>query len=178
MQDKDIQDLLTEKTKKCFDLANQKLSRSYGYPRVDFDLRGTTAGVAYTLSNIIKYNLGIAKENLEHFLNTTVPHEVAHIIADRYFGVRCVHGQKWKMIMRNVFNLEPKRCHSYNVQNHRVRKTKLYLYPCACSCGCKVGAKHHNMIQKKVGFFTCRRCRSKLVPSVLVKCIDKSSVMV
>ena len=63
---------------------------------VSFTLAGACAGQAHTRqtgdAHWIEYNLGLAWENQENFLNDTVPHEVAHIIANEFFVDLCPQG--------------------------------------------------------------------------------------
>ena len=165
----DIKMELCKETKKWFDVANQKLNREFSYPFISFLLRGTCAGKAYTYKNEIHYNLGIAKDNFNHFVSQTVPHEVAHIVADKYFGRRCIHGREWRWVMQDVFGKEPTRCHSYDVTNHRARKTKTYLYQCSCLDGCRVGAKHHKVIGNTYAQIHCKKCKFILNPSLLIR---------
>jgi SprT protein len=170
----DIKQKLIDETKFWYDYANEKLHRNFDYPEILFDLKGFTAGQAFSSLNKIRFNFGIAKDNLDVFLDTTVPHEVAHIVADMYFGKRCKHGKEWKWMMSQVFGKKAERCHSYDVSNHQARRTKKYVYRCYCEKGCLCGAKHHNLIQKNsLAILSCRKCKMRLLPESLLKVIDK-----
>lgn len=177
MLDSELKEKLIEETRFWYNHANEKLGRSFCYPEILFDLRGTVAGQAFTRSNKIRYNLGIAKDNFSKFIDSTVPHEVAHVIADLYFQKRCVHGKEWKWMMSEVFGKEPSRCHSYDVSSHRARNTKRYVYRCRCDSGCTCGAKHHKMIQKQTAIISCRVCSFKLIPESLIKILDTKAVL-
>jgi len=166
-----IQKRLVDETKFWVDLANEQLNRNFEYPTVQFDLRGTTAGQAWSGLNKIRYNIELAMDNLEDFSGQTVGHEVAHIIADRYFAMRCNHGRNWKWIMKNVFGLEPTRCHDYDVSAHRARKSYRYKYQCNCSESCVAGPKHHNAI-KSGRKISCRRCKIVLSSSRFIGKIE------
>jgi len=146
----------------AIDTANRALSREYFYPKCDFSLRGTAAGIAYSRINMVNFNPGIAEENLEHFLKQTVPHEVAHLVANYYYCMNCGHNHKWKYIMRMVYGLEPKRCHNYDVKNHVVRKTYIYKYKCGCQNGVAVGPKHHKVLQSRPLAVRCKTCGFRL----------------
>lgn len=175
MTDAELKEKLIEQTRYWTDFANQKLNRSFKYPIILFDLRGTTAGQAWTTSNKIRYNLGIARDNFNAFIDRTVPHEVAHLVADQYFMKNCGHGTEWKWVMGTIFGKEVSRCHSYDVTKHRVRKTKIYIYQCSCLEGCKVGAKHHKLIQtKQYNTVYCKTCRMIIDSSSLVKQLDRN----
>lgn len=155
-------ELLVSETYKCVDVANKKLGILYPYPKVQFDLKGTTAGEAYSVSNRIRYNLGIAISNWNDFIGTTVPHEVAHLVADFYFKYRCNHGPDWQYVMKEVYGLEPIRCHKYDVSEHYTRKVVRYQYRCDCSEPCKVGPKYHKKLQSGMVSIRCIRCKKVL----------------
>ncbi len=142
-----LETLIEEATRKAFDTANEKLKRGYQYPQNVFDLRGTTAGWAFPSSNKIRWNLQIAEKNQEAFFKDTIFHEVSHLIATWYYGCRCGHNREWRAIMRDVFNVEPKRCHNMNVEGCRARRTFLHRYVCACGQELLVGTCVHNKIQ-------------------------------
>jgi len=170
MSENEVCEKLVAATIQSVAKAGEVLGNRFPVPELLFDLRGTTAGRAYTYLNAdfmlpkIRYNMRLAKENLENFVNRTVPHEVSHIIANRHFGKNCGHGREWKWVMVNVFGVEPKRCHDYNVEGHRVRKTFIHVYTCGCG-ECKVGTKHHNIIQqspeRRIFCCACRQTINK-----------------
>jgi len=151
MSENEVCKKLVAATIQSVEKAGEVLGNKFPVPHVVFNLRGTTAGMAYSygagFTPLIRYNLGIAKENLEAFLDRTVPHEVSHIVANRYFGKNCGHKQEWKWVMREVYGKEPSRCHQYDVKAHRARRTFIHIYKCGCG-ECKVGTKHHNIIQQ------------------------------
>lgn len=157
MTDLDLENKLIHYSHEWIEKANELLGTSMEYPEVQCNLRGTTAGIAYTHSWKIRYNLGLARDNYQDFIEQTVPHEVAHLVADHYYEKRCVHGKEWKHIMR-LFGKEPTRCHNYDVEKHRARRHKKYIYTCKCEA-CKIGTKHHNMIMRRTGRVFCRRCK-------------------
>ena len=166
---KDISEKLVSETRRWVDLANKKMNILFPYPRVKTDLRGTTAGLAYSMYNLIRYNAALAKDNEEAFFARTVPHEVAHLVADFYFGERCNHGPKWKYVMNQVFGLEATRCHSYDVSGHRMRRVMRYKYQCGCADGCVVGPKHQKKILSKMATLWCKKCNHFLNESNFVE---------
>lgn len=93
-------------------------------PTVSFDLRGTTAGEAYSDKNHIRLNGQLLNENTEHFIEQTVGHEWAHLAARHLHGPRIrSHGPEWKSVMVKL-GLDPARCHTYATQKARVVKAK------------------------------------------------------
>ena len=143
-----LETLIIEATRKAFDVANAKLGRAYPYPQILFDLRGTCAGQAFPTLNKIRYNLQIAEKNEMAFFADTIFHEVSHIIAPLYYHCRCGHNREWRSIMRNVFGVEPTRCHNMNTEGCRARRTKSHIYACVCGKELKVGTHLHNIIQR------------------------------
>lgn len=171
---------IQEAVLRAYQIANEKLSRDFQLPKVCFDLRGTTAGVAYPTLNKLNFNIPLAVENESDFLERTCKHEVSHLIAPIYFNKPVkAHGYEWKYIMVNVFGLFPHRCHAYSVSNHVCRKTKLHIYKCSCCHGVKVGAKHHKIIQTDAArVISCRTCRVRLTPSLYLKSVDRHAANV
>jgi SprT protein len=163
---------LVSETHKWIDLANQRLNIRCEYPTILTNLRGTCAGKAFTVSWIVQYNLGLALENEQEFFATTVPHEVAHLVADQYYGKKCMHGPLWKNIME-MFGVPAVRCHNYDVTNHRVRKAMRYIYRCSCLEGCTVGPKYHKKLQLGLSTIYCRRCEQVFTKDDLLKSYAK-----
>lgn len=125
---------------------------------ITFNKRGAVAGTAWSSKRLIEYNLILAQENQIDFINQIVPHEVAHIIANRYFKKNCGHKKEWKAIMVR-FGLSATRCHNYNVQNAERQRFK---YTCACGSNFQVGKNLHNKLQNGSGHY-CRKCKTKLI---------------
>lgn len=154
---------VVEDTKLWFDLASEILGTKFSYSTIAFDLRGTCAGQAFTGRNHLRFNVGLGIDNLERFLSRTVPHEVAHIVANKHFKKRCCHGREWKWVMEKVFGVDPSRCHNYDVTNHRVRRKKLHQYKCGCEAPLKLGSRHHGMIERKSHILSCPKCKTRLL---------------
>lgn len=138
-------------------------------PRVLFNKRGTTAGVANHRDWTVNFNAVLLMENTEEFLSRTVPHELAHlgtylvypdsmtggITFDR-FGrprreKRDIHGYYWQEVMRVLGVKDISRCHSYDVSNARVKKKARHIYVCTapgCGIDVSVGPKVHAHLQR------------------------------
>jgi SprT protein len=166
-----LQPRLISETNFWIDYANEVLKISLPYPKVSFDLRGTCAGKAYTTQWMVKYNIPLALKHVDEFSADTVPHEVAHLVANKYFNQRCGHGPKWRYIMEKVFKVPASRCHSMDVSGCRARIAKRFLYRCDCSEPIKVGPKHHKVISQGVfaGRVACRRCKKTLSHSDFIE---------
>lgn len=160
------------------DLANKRYGINMSYPTITFDLRGTTAGMAYSGEHKVQFNAGLLVRNVDEMLEDTVPHEVAHLVtyrlhptSRRWTGKKWVrtikpHGDEWKSVMR-ALGVTPDRTHNMDVSEVRVKKnvTK-YEYRCNCRTH-EVGGKVHNKIQAG-HTYTCRKCKGKLTAGTFV----------
>jgi SprT protein len=138
-----IQAELERLTREAVDLASQKLGCSvpFPYPSVYFSLKGRVAGLAHLQTNKIGYNLIIAEKNWDDFSKVVPKHEVAHLIDWQVYNGHG-HGRTWKMVMRQVFGLEPIRCHSYDCSHVKRRNVRRFEYRCGV-CGKSFTAKAH-----------------------------------
>ena len=119
---------------------------------------GTNSGIAHG-SRLIEFNSVLLAENVEKFITTTVPHEVAHICASKAFpNAKQGHGPEWRAIMR-CFGVQPSRCHSYDVSNvERKRDMTKHLFTCKCNTQHLLSPQR----AKNVKSFVCNKCRSAL----------------
>lgn len=169
----DIERRVINRVYEVVDLGNKVFDCDMDYPVVEFKVRGTTAGTA-TGDHTVDFNLALLKENEQHFMEDTIPHEVAHCFDKHLFGyqykttrtgrkIRESHGRTWKKIMRGL-GVDPTRCHSLDTTNVARPKTK-YAYTCSC-CGSEiaVGPKIHARIQRGYNGYSHKTCKgSKLV---------------
>ena len=172
-QEEAIKNALILATRNAFDVANDRLKRTYKYPEIIFTLRGRTAGLAYLSQNLINYNLELASRDINEFLKKICYHESAHIIAHLYCGPNIrPHGNEWKWVMREVFYIPAERCHSIDTSGCRARKTYLHVYNCACGQEILVGTKHHRVIQANGTVFH-KRCRLTISRAWFKRTIEK-----
>jgi predicted SprT family Zn-dependent metalloprotease len=86
------------------DLANEHSMKWIPYPTIRFDISGSKAGEARTHFKtgalVVRFNPLFMEQNLERVLNVTVPHEVAHIVADYKDNRANGHGEGWRAVMR------------------------------------------------------------------------------
>jgi SprT protein len=95
--------------------------------------------------------------NQNEFVDTTVPHEVCHLIAHQVYGRNIqAHGNEWKYVMSKL-GQEPTRCHSMKVEP--ARKLATYSYTCK-KCGKKVSFTSiaHKRAQKDSTLYSHRNC--------------------
>lgn len=88
----------------------------------------STAGRAFLESGKLEFSPSLYEANEAEFLNDTVPHEFAHLVAYRVYGDKG-HGIGWKAVMQDMgFNAT--RCHSYEIPKRASSKT--YAFKCDC----------------------------------------------
>jgi SprT protein len=99
---------------------------AFPFPRIRWDLKGGSAGSAYYLANLIRFNRTLMVENGTDFVNDTPGHEASHLIAWRIYGTLIrPHGAEWQHVMRTI-GQTPERCHKFSVTTGR------YKYICKC----------------------------------------------
>ena len=132
----------------CLRLAEAHFQQPFPMPVVDYDVRGTKAGVACLQQNTIKFNRTLLMENPEEFIRQVVPHELAHLIVYRLFGRVKPHGKEWRSVMTELFRVPADTCHQFDVQS---------------VCGIhQLSIRRHNKIQREKAEYFCRKCKQKL----------------
>jgi len=139
----------------------------YHHTTHDFGLRGRCGGqyawcyrtsTASLTKSVLRWNLDIAKENLNDYLRTIVPHELAHAIQRYHFPHSMPHGKEWKQCCRALVGHELPRCHQYDTKPARI--VKRYKYTCACKTH-TVSSILHNRIQRGRRY-TCLSCKTPI----------------
>lgn len=134
--------------------------------KIDFSLRGRCAGQARVDRNgdtCLRINLQLLTENLDDFLNNTIPHEVSHLVVNwqaRQKNQRpSPHGAEWRAVMQCCFDLEPKRCHSYRTTPARIVR-RPFLYICSCRKHLLTSIMHNRISRSHQAL--CKVCRTQL----------------
>lgn len=105
---------IQSKIKEVYETAKVKFGREFATPSFNFHVKGKVAGWAHYQANVMRFNRKLMLENWQDFIEDTVPHECAHLIAWQLKGREGVgHGFWWKHVMVSL-GVEPKRCHSYD----------------------------------------------------------------
>ena len=139
----------------CYQRAEQHFGRRFERPRVTLDLRGQKAGVAYLYRNLLRFNAQMYRDHRDDFLQQTVPHEAAHLIAHALYGERIrPHGPEWQGLMTGLFGLPARRCHDYPVPQRRGPR---YLYRCGCPEHIPFTPQRHALVRRGRRY-QCRRC--------------------
>jgi len=131
-----------------------KLWQDHDFSDITVKMNGrlsTTAGRAWLTTGLIEFSSKLYAENTEVFLEDTVPHEFAHIVAYRVYGSRG-HDFSWKHVC-SALGSDTQRCHTYAVAKKTVNTTPMY-------CGCMV----HEFTPQRMAWvrkgktYKCRNC--------------------
>ena len=129
------------------------------------DLRGMTAGQVrryHDGSLCIRYNLAMSRLQPLQFVEQTVPHEVAHVVAYLLHGKSIrPHGREWRAIMAEFGFASAERCHDFQLpEQQQTRHQRRWRY----ACGCRehaLSTTRHNRVAKGVRYH-CRECGEAL----------------
>lgn len=140
--------------------SNAMLNRKDAVPRLRFDLRGRCAGQALPESWVIRLHTGLLKQHGDSFIDETVPHEWAHLLAFAIHGGRIrPHGSEWRKIMR-LLGCKPEVCHNYEVKP--ARQVRRHSYRCNCRSHALSSIRHRRVLAGQA--YICRACGSVLQP--------------
>ncbi len=146
-------------------------------PEIRFDLRGLAAGQAQWRRNtrpLIRFNLAIAKNHEQAFLERTVPHEIAHLVTTACHGRTRPHGREWQAVMAFFGVKEVHRCHDFTVDEADIRRQRCWIYDCGCSSH-ELSTTRHNRIAAGKTRYYCRRCQGELKPRPMAQGSDPLS---
>jgi len=149
----------------CLQRAERLFSLGHKPIPVLFDLVGRAAGM-YRVARrevVIRYNPYIFARHFDHGLQTTVPHEVAHYITDRLYGIAYVrpHGREWQSVMR-VLGAEARATSCMDLTGLPLRRQRRFAYRCACTTH-QLSTVRHNRVTSGRARYHCRTCGSELV---------------
>ena len=134
------------------------------FPRVPvrYDLRGTCAGQSLT-RRWLKFNLQVALDNFDKYIDRTPAHEVAHQISKIHYGDQIKpHGREWKYVMTQVMKIPADRCHQFDVSKSRTTKS----CPVKCACGEKtLGITRYKRMLSGEASYYCKNCKCALQPA-------------
>lgn len=154
-----------EVTGDCLQQACQLFDLRHIKIPVSFDLRGRAAGMYQVRRGAqrIRYNPWIFALHYQANLNETVPHEVAHSVADRLFGMKNIrpHGKEWQAIM-HALGVEPRATADFDLTGVPLRRQRRHSYHCSCR-EYELTTIRHNKICRHLASYRCRFCGAELV---------------
>jgi len=144
--------------------ASQLYSASFAPIPILFDLRGTSSGMYQRTGKQrkIRFNPWLFAKYFQQCIEQTVPHEVAHYIADSVWAKKRIrpHGREWKSVML-ALGAQPKVTASYDLTGVPVKKYQRFAY----SCGCKIHQLtliRHRRLEAGKTDYRCRSCQGQL----------------
>ncbi|MEW7976823.1 MAG: SprT-like domain-containing protein [Candidatus Sedimenticola endophacoides] len=144
--------------------AESHYGRRLGRIEVRFDLRGQGAGQARFAPGaapLIRLNEALLEAHGEHFIQCTVPHELAHVVTHRIHGAAArPHGPEWREVME-LFGAEPSRCHNFETLPATTRTLRRFSYRCGCRTHLLTSIRH-NRIGTGTRYY-CHQCGERLI---------------
>lgn len=135
-------------------------------PIIRFDLTGTAAGQVLWRSGerpTLRFNLALARDHRQAFLDETVPHEVAHLVTLACHGRTRPHGAEWRAVMAFFGLPQANRCHDFPIAADQVRRQRRWPYACRCRTH-QLSTTRHRRAASGRAHYHCRHCGSLLQP--------------
>jgi len=158
------QQQVIERTADLLRQCQQHFGQTFRPIDIHFDLRGRTSGM-YVVKNrqrYLRFNAFIFSKYFEDSLATTVPHEVAHYVADILFGLRNIlpHGKEWQAVMHKL-GVEPRVTGNYDLAGIPVKQQRRFAYNCDCMTHQLTTVRHNKISRGKAQYF-CKKCGDRL----------------
>jgi len=126
---------------------------------IEYKRMGQCSGRYSRKHNILTFDSLYLQNYTEVYLNTTVPHEVCHMVQWLKYTEQKHHGPIWKALMRKAGVSSNRTTSAY--QTVRVRKTKTISYVCECTTH-ELTVRRAAKIQNKIIRVRCKSCRAVL----------------
>ncbi len=160
----DIQHEIVSQVADYIERSQHIFKKTFKPVEVLFDLTGRSAGMykVYRGSQVIRFNPYHFAKYLDENIKETIPHEVAHYITDKVYGLRNIrpHGKEWQSLMLR-YGVEPKRTFSYSLEGIPTRMQRRFQYVCDCM-QFEITTRRHNTIQQGKAEYSCRQCGGKI----------------
>lgn len=148
---------MVESVSLCFDKADIFFGNKFKRSTCNFKQKGKAAGTAHLQKNEIRFNHFMYQQDPEAFINTVVPHEVAHILVFQiYGGTVKPHGKEWQAVMMRVYGITPDRTHTFDTPPPK----EAYQYHCECQQH-DFTKQRHTRVLRGVQYI-CKNCKSTL----------------
>lgn len=131
-----------------------------GTIKIGFRLRGHAAGIACLKPPAIHYNPALLERYTTRFVETIVPHEVAHLVVDSLYAGRVKpHGSEWKDVVVRLGGL-PRATHEF--ETTAARRLHRFYYECACEELHPFTGKSHRRARNGSFRYSCKKCAERL----------------
>jgi SprT protein len=135
-------------------LANQRLNSHSPEPVIRYQLKGTSAGSAWLKQWEIRLNPVLLIENGEPFIDTVVPHELAHLLVYQHFGRVAPHGREWCWMMETILDEPAQRTHRFDILSVQ---GATFAYRCGCQTH-QLTLRRHHRVTRGQNEYRCRQC--------------------
>jgi SprT protein len=175
--DSAMQQKVTDEVQRYLLMAESLYKQSFAPIEVLFDIKGRVAGMYRVASarnrwgglslspphRIIRFNPWLFAKYPEDSWKNTLPHEVAHYLADCLYGLRSIrpHGKEWQRIMLDL-GAKPIVRANYDLTGVPTRNMRSYAYYCQCR-KVSLSRHRHNKIIRGLQRYRCRDCAAELV---------------
>ncbi len=158
MQTETLLSLAEQRVQECYALVQRQLGKAYPLPLVSLKQRGKIAGSARLHQNEIRLNGRLFADNIDEFVTQVIPHEICHLLVFQQYGRVKPHGKEWRMLMSQLFGLQPLVTHSLDVTKVAGRHFRYW-----CDCGpMELSIRRHNKVLRGEQRYRCRRCQKEL----------------
>jgi len=115
-----------------------------------------------TSERLIRFNPWLFAKYPDDSWCNTIPHEVAHYITDRLYGINRIrpHGNEWQKVMIDL-GAEPIVKANYDLAGIPTRQIKRFPYQCECRI-VDLTTYRHKKIQSGRQRYRCRDCSAEL----------------
>lgn len=150
---------VTRKVSDCAAFARQvfPILNDWPIPTVEYSNMISYAAIANVKLNRIKISILYLREQENETLNDTIPHEIAHIVADKLYGKNIKpHGKEWYNIAVMLGSSGKVTCERLQIITPRSRRN-FQLF-----CGCKVGPLVSRILVERIKSgdeYLCPTCR-------------------
>lgn len=159
------QQTVIERVAELLDQCEQHFNRPFAPIEIRFDLHGRVSGMYCVRRNQqwLRFNPFIFAKYFTDSLDNTVPHEVAHYVAQVLFGPNRIrpHGREWKSIMQKL-GAEPRVTGDYDLAGIAVKRQRRFHYVCGCMSHQLTTTRHNKIVRGQSHYF-CRRCNGELL---------------
>ncbi len=161
------QQRVIDETSRYISMAENLYRRQFPLVPVHFDLSGSSAGMFKIKGreSFIRYNPWLFAKYFEDNFTSTIPHEVAHYIVHRLYGMHRVrpHGPEWKAVMAD-FDADDRVTGDFDLEGIPSRQHRRFSYQCDCREH-SVTTRRHNAVQQGRARYACRLCNGELLYS-------------
>lgn len=165
LSETELKQAIAGRCKELILLGCQKLDLQTKGLDLTFSQKGGSGGSASwnktTQRGTLNFNLALALDNQDEYLNQICPHEVSHIL-DYWMTGTSSHGDDWKYIMAFCFGRRPDRCHHMDTTGIKYHESRDFVYQCpSCRHEYHLTARLHNRIQSGKRGAACSHCNAR-----------------